>query len=114
MASIKIAGKKFKLASRLTRLYALFIDIAILGAAQSVIVSLVAFAAFLFLPTGPSDVPWSLASGVGLSLFASVFSAALWIFGLFFMDGFRKGQGIGKKLLSLQVLRLEGWQAVYI
>ena len=67
MASIKIAGKKFKLASRLTRLYALFIDIAILGAAQSVIVFLVAFAAFLFLPTGPSDVPWSLASGVGLS-----------------------------------------------
>ena len=32
MKSIKIAGKKFKLASRLTRLYALFIDIAILGA----------------------------------------------------------------------------------
>ena len=44
---------------------------------------------------------------VGLSLFASVFSAALWIFGLFFIDGFRKGQGIGKKLLSLQVLRLK-------
>ena len=107
MASIKIAGKKFKLASRLTRLYALFIDIAILGAVQSVIVFLVAFAAFLFLPTDPSDVPWSLASGVGLSIFASVFSAALWIFGLFFMDGFRKGQGIGKKLLSLQVLRLK-------
>ena len=31
MKSIKIAGKKFKLASRLTRLYALFIDIALLG-----------------------------------------------------------------------------------
>ena len=107
MKSIKIAGKKFKLASRLTRLYAFFIDMAILGAVQSVIAFLVAFAAFLFLPTGPSGVSWSLASGVGLSVFASVFSAALWIFGLFFIDGFRKGQGIGKKLLSLQVLRLK-------
>ena len=36
MKAIKIVGKKFKLASRLTRLYALFIDIAILGAVQSV------------------------------------------------------------------------------
>ena len=44
---------------------------------------------------------------VGLSIFAFLLTAALWIFGLFFMDGFRKGQGIGKKLLSLQVVRLK-------
>lgn len=112
MKSIKIAGKKFKLASRMTRLYALFIDIAILGAVQSGFALLLSFVVFLFLPKGPFlpgpfDVSRSLLAGLGLSIFASLFSAALWIFGLLFMDGFRKGQGIGKKLLSLQVLRLK-------
>ena len=108
MKSIKIAGKKFKLASRMTRLYALFIDIAILGAAQSVFGLILSFVAFLFLEGGSFNIFGKMMTGlVGLSLFASVFSAALWIFGLFFIDGFRKGQGIGKKLLSLQVLRLK-------
>ena len=108
MKSIKIAGKKFKLASRMTRLYALFIDIAILGAVQSVFGLVLSVAAFLFLEGGSLNIFGKTMTGlVGLSLFASVFSAALWIFGLFFIDGFRKGQGIGKKLLSLQVLRLK-------
>ena len=61
----------------------------------------------LLLPTGPSDIFSSLVSGLGLSIFIALFSTVLWTFGLFFMDGFRKGQGIGKKLLSLQVLRLK-------
>ena len=107
MKSIKIAGKKFKLASRLTRLYALFIDITILGAVQSVFGLLLSVAMILFLPTGPSDISRSLLTGLGLGTFVALFSAVLWIFGLFFMDGFRKGQGIGKKLLSLQVVRLK-------
>ena len=107
MKSIKIAGKKFKLASRLTRLYALFIDIAILGAVQSVFGLLLSVAMIFFLPTGPSDVSRSLLTGLGLGTFVALFSAVLWILGLFFMDGFRKGQGIGKKLLSLQVIRLK-------
>ena len=107
MKSIKIAGKKFKLASRLTRLYALFIDIAILGAVQSVFGLLLSVAMILFLPTGPSDVSRSLLTGLGLGTFVALFSAVLWILGLFFIDGFRKGQGIGKKLLSLQVVRLK-------
>ena len=118
MKSIKIAGKKFKLASRMTRLYALFIDIALLGAVQSGFVLLLTFLTTFVLfpifpagpddfPTAPSDVSRSLLTGMGLSVFAFLFSAALWIFGLFFIDGFRKGQGIGKKLLSLQVLRLK-------
>ena len=107
MKSIKIAGRKFKLASRLTRLYALFIDIAILGAVQSVFGLLLSVAMLLFLPTGPSDVFRSLLTGLGLGTFVALFSAVLWIFGLFFIDGFRKGQGIGKKLLSLQVVRLK-------
>ena len=113
MASIKIAGRKFKLASRMARLYALFIDIAILGAVQSVLGLLLSVAMILFLGDSffgdsPFNIFGKVMSGiVGLSVLASLFSAALWIFGLFFIDGFRKGQGIGKKLLSLQVLRLK-------
>ena len=101
MKSIKIAGKKFKLASRLTRLYAFFIDVALIGAAQTVLGFFGALIGVLFF-RGPF---WL--SGIGIGLFLSVLSFALWILGLFFMDGFRKGQGIGKKLLSLQVLRLK-------
>ena len=101
MKSIKIAGKKFKLASRMTRLYALFIDVALIGAAQSVLGFFVAFVSVLFF----NERFW--VTGIGISAFFALFSVALWIFGLFFMDGFRKGQGIGKKLLSLQVLRLK-------
>ena len=115
MASIKIAGRKFKLASRMARLYALFIDIAILGAVQSVFSILVSVAMLLFLgeamllfPGGEGNIfGKSIAGLVGLSIFAYLLSAVLWTFGLFFMDGFRKGQGIGKKLLSLQVVRLK-------
>lgn len=101
MKSIKIAGKKFKVASRMARICALFMDIAILGAVQSGFALLLAFEAFLFLPI--SLLPIS----PFLPIFGSLFSAALWIFGLLFIDGFRKGQGIGKKLLSLQVIRLK-------
>lgn len=36
--------------------------------------------------------------------------SALWIVGLLFMDGFKNGQGLGKKQLSLQVLRLKDGQ----
>lgn len=36
--------------------------------------------------------------------------SALWIAGLLFMDGFNNGQGLGKKQLSLQVLRLKDGQ----
>ncbi len=100
MKSIKIAGKKFKLASRLTRLYALFIDVALIGAAQSILTFFLSLVAVLFF----NESAWAI---VGFIPFVALFSAALWIFGLFFMDGFRKGQGIGKKLLSLQVLRLK-------
>ena len=101
MKSIKIAGKKFKLASRLTRLYAVFIDVALIGTAQSILAFFVSLVAVLFF----NESSW--VTGIGFIIFISLFSAALWIFGLFFMDGFRKGQGIGKKLLSLQVVRLK-------
>ena len=101
MKFIEVAGKKFKLASRMKRLYALFIDVALIGAAQSVLGFFAMLVSFLFF----NERFW--AAGIGFITFYSLFSIALWIFGLFFMDGFRKGQGIGKKLLSLQVVRLK-------
>lgn len=103
MKSIKIAGKEFKLASRMKRLYAFFIDVALIGAVQSVFGFLFALVAILFFDTGFSNM---LKASVTFSVYALI-SAALWAFGLFFMDGFRNGQGIGKKLLSLQVVRLK-------
>lgn len=103
MKSIKIAGKEFKLASRMKRLYALFIDVALIGAVQSVFGFLFAVGAILFLDTGLSNI---LKASVTFSIYALI-STALWVLGLFFIDGFRNGQGIGKKLLSLQVVRLK-------
>jgi len=51
---------------------------------------------FLFGPWGHNN-PETLAQS----------GTALWIAGMFLMDGFKNGQGLGKKLLSLQVLRLK-------
>ena len=135
MKSIKIAGKKFKLASRFARLFAFFIDGMLVAGVLSILV-------FLFDAMG---------SGIGPSLIRiGLLSALLWTLGpktkidedafplaqmsiiglfgpwlnygldtllwgsaaigaaiLFFVDGFSDGQGPGKKLLSLQVLRLK-------
>ena len=105
MKSIKIAGKKFKLASRMARLYALFIDVTCLSVAQIILVCLMRLIAELISPT-----MWSQPQGPLQGFVAGTFvffNIALWTFGLLFIDGFRKGQGIGKKLLSLQVLRLK-------
>ena len=105
MKSIKIAGKKFKLASRMARLYALFIDVTCLSVAQIILVCLMRLIAELISPT-----MWNQPQGPLQGFVAGTFvffSIALWTFGLLFIDGLRKGQGIGKKLLSLQVLRLK-------
>ena len=89
MTSITIAGKKLRLGSRSKRLYALMIDVALIS-----VVSLI-LGSFLraLLP-----FPYFLSEPLG-SLF--------FILGLLFIDGFQKGRGIGKQLLSLQVLRLK-------
>lgn len=118
MKSIKIAGKKFKLASRMKRLYAFFIDIALISAVQLAFLfflSVVAFLLFngMFDHASAADsqisvnISEKLLAGVGLGVFAPILSTVLWVFGLLFIDGFRNGQGIGKKLLSLQVVRLK-------
>ena len=91
MKFIEVAGKKFKLASRLTRLYAFFIDVALIGVAQSVLGMLLSIVV-VFLGIGSFGLPELLLGIGGLSIFTLLFSVALWIFGLFFIDGFRKGQ----------------------
>ena len=105
MKSIEIAGKKIKLGSRLARLYALFIDFTCLSVVQIIATTLMWGIAHMISPS-MWDRPEGALQGFILGTF--VFSSmALWVFGLFFIDGFRKGQGIGKKLLSLQVIRLK-------
>ena len=101
MKSIEIAGKKIKLGSRLARLYALFIDFTCLSVVQFILI--------LILGPFTNEVLFSNSDTVLTTtmISLSVLSATLWIFGLFFMDGTRKGQGVGKKLLSLQVIRLK-------
>lgn len=105
MKSIEIARKEFKLGSRLARLYALFIDFTCLSVVQIISTCLMRLVAHIISPS-----MWNRPEGAlqGFILGTFVFSSlAMWAFGLFFLDGFRKGQGIGKKLLSLQVLRLK-------
>ena len=90
MKWIEIAKKKFSIGSRLARMFALYVDILCLSAAQ------------IFL--------WFFSSGF-YSFFSfgsfALPSAALWIIGLLGMDGFMNGRGLGKRLLSLQVIRLK-------
>jgi phage shock protein A len=105
MKFIEIAGKKIKLGSRLARLYALFIDFTCLSVIQIISLCLMRLIAHIISPS-----MWDRPEGAwqGFILGTFVFSSlAMWAFGLLFIDGFRKGQGIGKKLLSLQVIRLK-------
>ena len=85
MKFIEVAGKKFKLASRKTRLYAFIIDLVLIGVASFFLEALLSLPYFL---SGP-------------------LSNLFFIGGLLFIDGFQKGRGIGKRLLALQVLRLK-------
>lgn len=131
MKSIKIAGKTFKLASRWTRVGAFLIDGVLLAAVLPIFLfflnTLVSSApVFVLLSTAL----WIFGCGSGIRIriliIAQVLlvflhaeelpvdldslpwiSAALWMLGMFFMDGFKNGQGLGKKLLSLQVVRLK-------
>ncbi len=105
MKFIEVAGKKIKLGSRLTRLYALFIDLTSLTVVQIIAVCLMRLIGHIISPSmwNHPETGWQ-SFILGTFVFSSF---ALWALGLFFIDGFRKGQGFGKKLLSLQVLRLK-------
>ena len=135
MKLIEVAGKKFKLASRWARLSAFFIDGMLVAGVLSILAFLfdamgsgigpslirIGLLSALLWTLGPKtkideDVfplvqmsiiglfgPW-LNYGLETLLWGgAAIGAAL----LFFMDGFGDGQGPGKKLLSLQVLRLK-------
>ena len=88
MKFIEVAGKKLKLASRKTRLYAFIIDFALIFLVSSFLGALLPFPYFLSEPL----------------------SNLLFIVGLLFIDGFQKGRGIGKQLFSVRVVRLKDGQ----
>lgn len=87
MKLLEIAGKKFRLASRFARMFAFFLD--------SIIIFWLAAILSIF------------SRSFFFSEMFSVFTPFLfWCCGMLFLDGFKNGQGIGKRLLSMQVLRL--------
>ncbi|RKU16314.1 hypothetical protein C6503_12875 [Candidatus Poribacteria bacterium] len=135
MKLIEIAGKKFKLASRFARLSAFFMDGMLVAGVLSILVFLfdamgsgigpslirIGLLSALLWTLGPKTKvdedafplvqmsiiglfgPW-LNYGLDTLLWGG---AAIGAAILFFIDGFSDGQGPGKKLLSLQVLRLK-------
>ncbi|RKU09827.1 hypothetical protein C6501_14630 [Candidatus Poribacteria bacterium] len=82
MPIIKVAGEKFKLASRFKRLCAFLLDIGLLGFCHLVLFLMGFFEGLVFSEIAPFS-----------------------ILGLLFMDGIRGG--FGKSLLSLRVIRLK-------
>ena len=102
MSIIKVAGKQFKLASRWARLGAFLLDIGLLGFCQGLLI-LSGFPLFEIFDNFNSS---HIASDM-TSVSIGTLSFILWGFGLFFMDGVKKGGGFGKRLLSLQIVRLE-------
>ena len=87
MKWIEIAKKKFSLGSRLARMFALYVDILCLSLGQAFL--------FFFYPLFQSPP------------FFGITSLALWILGILGMDGMMGGRSLGKRLLSLQVIRLK-------
>ena len=133
MKSIKIAGKKFTLGSRFARLFAFLIDGMLLAGVLSVLVFLfhvmgsgfsaslvrIGLLSVLLWTLGPrTKLSEDLLQGTQMIIIALFgpwanydFDTLLWggtslgVGTLLFMDGLSDGQGPGKKLLSLQVLR---------
>lgn len=135
MKFIEVAGKKFKLASRFARLLAFLIDGMLVAGVLSILVVLfdamgsgigsslirIGLLSALLWTLGPKTKideealpplqmliiglfgPWLNYSFDTLLWGGTAIGATL----LLFMDGFSDGQGLGKKLLSLQVLRLK-------
>ena len=127
MKSIKIAGKTFRLASRLSRLFAFFVEGTLLAAsllllfflqlevAPWLFFALLTFALWRFGPRINLGVGARVITQVALVFLLSQppfhpfpwLLPTLWGLGMLFMDGFTNGQGVGKKLLSLQVIRVK-------
>lgn len=104
MSIVKVIGEKFKLASRWSRVGAFLLDIGLLGFCQA----LVFLSGFIiypffddFLDLYTQDASFLTTSSITL------LSTVLWIFGILLMDGVGKGSGFGKRLMSLQIIRLK-------
>ena len=109
---------------------ALLISFVFLQIVDTPFIHLVVFSTLLWVFGPKTELPRSVLVSVQLLLVAlfgpwqylqyiqwydnletvSSIGSALWIVGLLFMDGFKNGQGFGKKQLSLQVLRLKDGQ----
>ncbi len=122
MKFITIVKKKFRLASRLTRLYALFLDVIFLAISLPILYLLlqvggwIAFAGLTFAlwKLGPrngfqrgtliiAQLLLLLLTFLTIEVDGQSYSEILpglafmsWCLGLLFIDGFRNGQGIGK------------------
>ena len=130
MKAIEIAGKKFKLASRFARLFAFLIDGTLLASILLVLFLLLKTVGFGFQIGLLSALLWILGPRTKLPISVLVVTQvllvflfgplavnnpdtfalsgiALWAASMSLMDGFKNGQGLGKKLMSLQVLRLK-------
>jgi phage shock protein A len=135
MKFIEVAGKKLKLASRFARLFAFLIDGLLVAGVLSILVFLFdamgsGIGPSLIRIGLLSALLWTLAPKTKIheDAFPLAQMSIIGLFGpwlnysldtllwggtaigaaiLFFMDGFGDGQGAGKKLLSLQVLRLK-------
>ncbi len=110
MSIIKIAGEKFKLASRWARLGAFLLDIGFLGFCQIILWLIGLLQSVIF--TDFDD--YMMFEGDPATTTFFVLSILLWMYGYFFMDGREDGGGFGKRLLSLKIVRLkDGEQANY-
>ena len=135
MKFVEIRGKKLRLGSRFARLFAFFIDGTILASILLVLFLILETMVFPFQLGLLSALLWILGPRTKLPIrvlvatqvllvflfgpFANnplgynhpdtlaLSGIALWAAGMSLMDGFKNGQGFGKKLLSLQVLRLK-------
>ena len=102
MSIVKVIGEKFKLASRWARVGAFLLDVGLLGFCQA----LVFLSGFILFPIFDDilDV-WQPETLTNTTLL--LLSFALWSFGILLMDGVKKGGGFGKRLMSLQIIRLK-------
>lgn len=107
MSIVRIAGEKFKLASKWKRLCAFVLDIGLIGFCQIFLTAIGFFFQSvvenifnIFTPNvfTPNDLT---------TTYMPYISFVVWVFGIFFMDGVKKGGGFGKRLLSLQIVRLK-------
>ena len=95
MKLIEIARKKFRLGSRTERTVALLLDSVLVF--WSYVISFILFG----LITRNEWIAGPLSTAFGSLVFL-------------LMDGFKNGQGFGKKIVIAQSYQVERWQTVYL